>query len=273
MDTLKYILNPFARDCYYYQIEIPADALLSYNKGIDASPNSIIASIMYKVCTRLFTPKDGPHLAARIPADFRDDIGCPDSYRDFVRYIHVKYTAFARGIIFLNGLDEIGHVKMLGQFLNRICLEGPVLGNCFFKIVIDVVEDNTIKACQKSRTHVCLRAVTKEIHDRGRADLVHKSLIDNSIVSALTQGLLTTVHGCFTHAALIHEAVARAIDQHEAKVREIERSVGAAARGPGEGRRCLEVGGALYGTNSIDEELSLEKLLGMSRAGSRESLK
>ena len=91
MDTLKYILNPFARDCYYYQIEIPADALLSYNKGIDASPNSIIASIMYKVCTRLFTPKDGPHLAARIPADFRDDIGCPDSYRDFVRYIHVKY--------------------------------------------------------------------------------------------------------------------------------------------------------------------------------------
>ena len=90
-DTLKYILNPFARDCYYYQIEIPKDAFLSYNKEIDASPNSVIAAIMYKVCTQLYTPKDGPHLSARIPADFRDDIGCPDSYRDFVRYIHVKY--------------------------------------------------------------------------------------------------------------------------------------------------------------------------------------
>jgi hypothetical protein len=90
-DTLKYILNPFARDSYYYQIDIPKAAFMAYNKDIDASPNSIIAAIMYKVCTQLYTPKDGTHVSARIPADFRADIGCPDSYRDFIRYIHVKY--------------------------------------------------------------------------------------------------------------------------------------------------------------------------------------
>ena len=90
-ETVKYFLNPFARDSYYYQIDIPKAAFMAYNTDIDASPNSVLAALMFKVCTRLYTPKNGRHIAARIVADFRNHIGCPDSYRDFVRLIHVKY--------------------------------------------------------------------------------------------------------------------------------------------------------------------------------------
>ena len=86
-ETVKYFLNPFARDSYYYQIDIPKAAFMAYNTDIDASPNSVLAALMFKVCTRLYTPKNGRHIAARIVADFRNHIGCPDSYRDFVRLI------------------------------------------------------------------------------------------------------------------------------------------------------------------------------------------
>lgn len=95
MDFLKYILNPFAKNNYYYEIEI--DNFMEVAKPLDASPNSLLSAVMLKTVDRLFASqkekyqKKGEHLSARIAADYRDDIGCPRSYRDFVRFIHVGY--------------------------------------------------------------------------------------------------------------------------------------------------------------------------------------
>ena len=88
---LKYLFNPFARDCYYYQIEIPAKAFMEYAAEIDGSPNTILTAMMFKVTSRMFKEKEGTFLSGRISADYRKDIGANESYRDFVRFIHVRY--------------------------------------------------------------------------------------------------------------------------------------------------------------------------------------
>ena len=88
---LKYLFNPFAKNNYYYEIEIPSKEFIAYSKKIDASPNTLITAIMYKAMARLFKEKEGTFLSGRIAADYRNDIGAAESYRDFVRFIHVKY--------------------------------------------------------------------------------------------------------------------------------------------------------------------------------------
>lgn len=89
--TLKYLLNPFAKQNYYYQIDIPAKDFLDYAKRIDGSPNTILTALMFKVSSRMFKEKKDTFISGRIAADYRDDIGAELSYRDFVRFIHVKY--------------------------------------------------------------------------------------------------------------------------------------------------------------------------------------
>ena len=88
---LKYLLNPFAKDNYYYQLDIPAKAFMDYAARIDGSPNTVLTALMFKVCARLFKEKEGSFLAGRIAADYRGDIGAQESYRDFVRFIHIRY--------------------------------------------------------------------------------------------------------------------------------------------------------------------------------------
>lgn len=88
---LKYLLCPFAKENYYYQIDIPVKDFMEYAARIDGSPSTILTAMMYKVCTRLFREKKGTFIGGRIAADYRDDIGADESYRDFVRFIHVKY--------------------------------------------------------------------------------------------------------------------------------------------------------------------------------------
>ena len=46
---------------------------------------------MYKAMARFFKEKEGTFISGRIAADYRNDIGADESYRDFVRFIHVKY--------------------------------------------------------------------------------------------------------------------------------------------------------------------------------------
>lgn len=89
--VLKYLLNPFAKNCYYYQIEIPTKEFMDYAARIDGSPNTILAAMMFKVGTRLFKEKKDTHHSVRIAADYRGDIGADLSYRDFVRFIHIRY--------------------------------------------------------------------------------------------------------------------------------------------------------------------------------------
>ena len=88
---LMYLLNPFVKNNYYYQIDIPAKEFMEYAAKIDGSPNTILTALMYKVSTRLFKQKEGTFLSGRIAMDYRRDIGANQSYRDFVRFTHVKY--------------------------------------------------------------------------------------------------------------------------------------------------------------------------------------
>ena len=88
---LKYLLNPFVKDSYYYQLDIPVRDFMEYASRVDGSPNTILAAMMFKVCSGLFKEKKGTFIGGRIAADYRDDIGAKESYRDFVRFIHIKY--------------------------------------------------------------------------------------------------------------------------------------------------------------------------------------
>ena len=88
---LKYLLNPFAKDNYYYQINIPAKDFVEYMKKIDGSPNTVLTALMFKTTSRMFKEKKDTFLAGRVAADYRDDIGANLSYRDFVRFIHIRY--------------------------------------------------------------------------------------------------------------------------------------------------------------------------------------
>ncbi len=87
----SYFLNPFANETYYYEVELDSKAFMEYAKEIDGTPNSVLAAIMLKTTARFFPPKKDQHISAKIANDYRKDIGCPKSYRDYVRFIHVKY--------------------------------------------------------------------------------------------------------------------------------------------------------------------------------------
>ena len=86
-----YFLNPFANEVYYYQVELDSKAFMEYAKRIDGTPNSVLAAIMLKTTARYFPQIKGQHISAKIADDYRKDVGCNKSYRDFVRFIHVKY--------------------------------------------------------------------------------------------------------------------------------------------------------------------------------------
>ncbi len=89
--TLMHLLNPFSTKDYYYEIEIPAKEFMKYAVGIDASPNTVLVAVMYKAMTRFLKKKEGTFISGRVAADYRKDIGADVSYRDFVRFIHVRY--------------------------------------------------------------------------------------------------------------------------------------------------------------------------------------
>ena len=71
-EFLKYLLNPFVKDNYYYEIEI--DNFMEVAKPLDTSPNPLLSAIMLKAAARAFASqkekyqKKGQHLSARIAA-------------------------------------------------------------------------------------------------------------------------------------------------------------------------------------------------------------
>ena len=89
---IKFLLNPFAKDCYYYEITVPTDKFIEYAKSIDGSPNTILAAFFFKTVARYFPAKPDDILSGRIADDYRNDIGANESYRDFTRLLHIMYT-------------------------------------------------------------------------------------------------------------------------------------------------------------------------------------
>ena len=88
---LKFLLNPAAKDNYYYQLIIPSKAFMDYARSIDGSPNTVIAAMLFKSLAPYFKEKEGSHFSVGVAADYRSDIGADESYRDFVRLLHVRY--------------------------------------------------------------------------------------------------------------------------------------------------------------------------------------
>ena len=92
-EYMTYFSNPTV-GTVFYPIEIGNKELIKYAKENDGSPNSIICAMLFKALSRVY--RDNPQAAqisGKIVCNYRKDVGCPDTYRDLVRTLHVKYTA------------------------------------------------------------------------------------------------------------------------------------------------------------------------------------
>ena len=91
-EYLNYHLNPFSGDATYFPLETDLKKLMSYAKSNDGSPNSIVSSFMFKALRRVWANnKKATEISARISMNYNADVGCPNTYRDLVRQLHVKY--------------------------------------------------------------------------------------------------------------------------------------------------------------------------------------
>ena len=92
MRSLRYLFNPFVKDDnYYYQVNLPTAPFMDYVTKVGGTPNTVLTAAMFKMASRYFKEKKGTYLSGRIAADYRADIGAEASYRDFIRFIHVRY--------------------------------------------------------------------------------------------------------------------------------------------------------------------------------------
>ena len=90
--SLKYLFNPFVKDDnFYYQLQIPTTPFMDYVSKVGGTPNTVLTAAMFKMASRYFKEKKATYLSGRIAADYRADLGASASYRDFVRFIHVRY--------------------------------------------------------------------------------------------------------------------------------------------------------------------------------------
>ena len=107
--SLKYLFNPFVKDDnYYYQLDIPTKPFMDYVTKVGGTPNTVLTAAMFKMASRYFKEKKGTHLSGRIAADYRADLGASASYRDFVRFIHVRYEWDMKD-------DSIEELSMIGR--------------------------------------------------------------------------------------------------------------------------------------------------------------
>ena len=87
-DFMEFMKDPGSLNIYY-PIIIPKRELMQYARENDGSPNSIISALLFKMCARVFPEQT--KFAARIACNYRADVGCPETYRDMVRQLHVPY--------------------------------------------------------------------------------------------------------------------------------------------------------------------------------------
>ena len=91
-EYMTYFQDP-SKGTVFYPIEIGNSDLIKYAKENDGSPNSILSAMLFKALGRVY--RDNPEasqISGKIICNYRKDVGCPDTYRDLVRMLHVKYT-------------------------------------------------------------------------------------------------------------------------------------------------------------------------------------
>lgn len=118
--VLKFLLNPFAKNNYYYEVQIPAKDFTEYFRKVDGTPYTVLTAMMFKVSSQMFKEKEGTFINGRIATDYRSDLGVKNTYRDFVRFIYTKYewsmknepveklSMRARGAIISQNQPELG---------------------------------------------------------------------------------------------------------------------------------------------------------------------
>ena len=88
-DFIGYVIYP-AEKQVSTPINIKTEHLMKYARANDGSPNSILSALMYRTCSRLFP--DAEQISGGIVCNYQKDVGCPNTYHDLVRLIHVRYT-------------------------------------------------------------------------------------------------------------------------------------------------------------------------------------
>ena len=88
---VNYFINPFVNEIYYYELELDSKPFMDYAKKIDGTPNTVLSALLMKTAADYFPRVEGWHISGKVADDYRKDVGCDKSYRDFVRFIHVKY--------------------------------------------------------------------------------------------------------------------------------------------------------------------------------------
>ncbi len=88
-DFLGYVISP-AEKQVFTPINIEAEYLMKYARTHDGSPNSVLSALMFKTCSRLFP--DASQISGGIVCNYQKDVGCPTTYHDLVRLLHVRYT-------------------------------------------------------------------------------------------------------------------------------------------------------------------------------------
>ena len=125
--------NPGSGGNGYYCMEIQQSELMQYVRANDASPGTIISVFMFKALDSLFSPEI-PVITCGMAHNFRDLAGCPNTYEDLTRTLHIKYTrdmadwsteklgTITRGMVMVQSQAEnaIYDLKKLMEYHNQI---------------------------------------------------------------------------------------------------------------------------------------------------------
>ena len=132
-DYMSFYGNPDHVSDGYYCIKIPQKELMKYVKSNDGSPAAVFSVFMFKAFTNVF-PQDAQVVLCGMANNYRADVGCPNSYHDLTRPLHIRYTrdmadmpidklcTVTRGMVMLQSQPEnaVEAFKKLDEFYRKL---------------------------------------------------------------------------------------------------------------------------------------------------------
>lgn len=121
-DYIRAMKDPDPKGDGYYCINMKQRELMKYVHSNDASPAAIISVFMFKALAPLFPGEDV--FSAGIACNFRDAVGCRNSYHSISRALHIGYKrdyldmpvdklgTITRGMIMLQSQPENSVIEM-----------------------------------------------------------------------------------------------------------------------------------------------------------------
>ena len=132
-DYMSYYRNPDHVSDGYYCIKIRKTELMKYVKNNDGSPAAVFAVFMFKAFSNVF-PDDAQTILCGVANNYRDQVGCPNTYRDLTRSLHIRYKremadmpidklcTATRGMIILQSQPEnaVAAFRELSDFYKKL---------------------------------------------------------------------------------------------------------------------------------------------------------